>query len=256
LDQKNRVLIAITVTILVVVAMFASFAPSIFTGSTPQVVLPAQDAAQSTTDPDTSHEDQENQFLRVEVTPGTVQNVIASLSRSTSYYRELVVENFWEEGSSTITTVQFWTDGGWSHITQTLPSGLIRHDLVGDGQIYYWYDGDDAWLTAPADDRSADLAQHIPTYETVLALEPESITATGYELQGDIPCIYVQVQLNVDGYVERYWISVDSGLLVRAETMEHDTVIYSMSALTPIQTPGPVNEKHFTLPDGTVLHTP
>jgi len=256
LAQKNRVLIAITVTLLVVVAMFASFGPSLFTGSTPQVVLPTQDASQSNTDPDTSLEDHENQFLRVEVTPGTVQSVIASLSRSTSYYREVLVENFWEEGSSTITTVRFWTDGGWSHITQTLPSGLIRHDLVGEGQVYYWYDGEESWLTAPADESAADIAQHIPTYETVLDLEPESITATGYDMQGELPCIYVQVQQDVDGYIERYWISVDSGLLVRAEALEHDTLVYSMTALTPIQTPGPVSADTFTLPDGTVLHTP
>lgn len=256
MDQKNRIIIAITVTLLVVVAMFASFGPSLFTGDTPQVVLPAQDSSQSSTDPDTSGEDHVNQFLRVEVTPGTVQSVIASLSRSTSYYRDVVVENFWEEGSSTITNVQFWTDNGWSHTTQTLPSGLIRHDLVGDGQIYYWYDGDHTWLTAPADEQAADLSQRIPTYETVLNLEPESITATGYEMQGEIPCIYVQVQQPVEGYTDRYWISVDSGLLVRAESLEHDTCVYTMSALTPIQSPGPVSADTFTLPDGTVLHTP
>ena len=256
MEQKNRTLVAILVTILIVAAMFFSFGRSLFTGDLPQIVLPDNTPGVGTSDLGTSTEENENQFLRVEVNPGTVQSVIASLSRNPSYYRTLIVENHWSEELSTTTNVQVWVDNDWSHIIQTLPSGLIRHDVVGNGQIYFWYDGEKNWMSAPADERSADLAQHIPTYETVLDLETESITATGYELQGDIPCIYVQAQLDVDGYESRYWISVDSGLLVRAETLENGVVIYSMSALTPIQSPGSVTTATFTLPDGTVLHTP
>ena len=256
MEQKNRTLVAILVTILIVAAMFFSFGRSLFIGDLPQIVLPDNTPGAGNSDSDTSAQENENQLLRVEVNPGTVQSVIASLSRTPSYYRTLVVTNHWSEELSTTTNVQIWVDNDWSHIIQTLPSGLIRHDVIGDGQVYYWYDGEDTWLSAPADELSADLAQHIPTYETILDLETESITATGYELQSDIPCIYVQVQSEVEGYETRYWVSVDSGLLVRAETTENGDIIHSMSALTPIQSPGPVTAATFTLPDGTVLHTP
>jgi len=255
LEQRNHMVIAITVTLLMFIALSISFGRNLFTGNTPQIVLPPDSSSESASGSGSSDPDPHNQFLRVEVTPGTVQSVIASLTRNTSYYRELVVKNHWSEAEVTTTNVQVWVDSGWSHIVQTLPTGLIRHDLIGDGQVYYWYEGEDEWRTAPADDLSADIAQHIPTYETVLALEPESITATGYELQEGLPCIYVQVQQTLDGYEERYWVSVDSGLLVRAETLEHGTLIYAMTAFTPIQSPGPILEDTFALPDGTALHT-
>ena len=256
MEQKNRSIIAITVTILILVAMFASFGRNLFIGRNIHVTLPPEDASQSGSASISAEPDPSTEFLRVEVTSQTVQSVIGSLSRNTNYYRELTVNNYWDEASFNTTTVQVWVDNGWSHIKKTLPSGLIRHDLVGDGQVYYWYEGDDNWCTAPADQRDADLAQHIPTYETVLSLDADSITSTGYELQGDLPCIYVEVQSDMAGYAERYWVSVDSGLLVCAEVLEENMVVYSMSALSPIQSPAPVTQETFTLPDGTVLHTP
>ena len=256
MEQKNRLIIAIVITVLIVAAMFTSFGRGLFMKDMPQIVLPASDASQGEPGASTSGNESGSQSQRVEVTTGTVQSVIGSLSRGSSYYRDLTVENFWGEGLSSAFTVQTWVDGGWSHSIQTLPSGLIRHDLVGDGQVYYWYDGDQTWRTAPADQLSADLAQHIPTYETVLALDPNSITAAGYELKGELPCIYVQVHSAVAGYEERYWVSVDNGLLVCAESLEDGELVYRMTAFTPISSPCPVEADTFALPDGTVLHSP
>ena len=126
----------------------------------------------------------------------------------------------------------------------------------GEEQVYSWYEGEAVWCTAPASVSSADLAQRLPTYETVLSLPMDSISAAGYETKGGIPCIYVEVYGSVAGYQERYWISVDSGLLVAAETItEQADVAYRMSALTPIQSLPVSHEGLFSLPDGTILHT-
>ena len=54
------------------------------------------------------------------------------------------------------------------------------------------------------------------------------------------------------GYGERYWISVDSGLLVCAETRLEDQLVYRMTAYG-VERPLPA-EADFQLPDGTVLH--
>ena len=55
------------------------------------------------------------------------------------------------------------------------------------------------------------------------------------------------------GYTERYWISVDSGLLVAAETEKDGEVVYAMTARDVVS---PLDETQgiFVLPDGTVLH--
>lgn len=151
-----------------------------------------------------------------------MQSIVATLVRSYSYYRELTVETFWEGGSSSV-PVQVWVDGGWSHSRQVLPSGAVRHDLTGDAAQYYWYEGSQRYETAAADGFSADLSQRLPTYETVLLLDPEQITAAGYELRGGMSCVWVEVQLD-ENLSEQYWVSVDSGLLVSAEMVQDGPV--------------------------------
>ena len=252
MDSKNRLAIAIAITCLIVVAMFASFGRSLFLVNIPSVSLAHLDEDTSNTD-GSSAQGQDDQFWQVDVTPETVQSIVASLSRPESYYRELTVETFWTGGSSA-TSVQTWVDGGWSHTRQVLPSGLIRHDLISEDTVYYWYEGSAQWLSAPAGDYSADLAQHIPTYETVLDADPEQITGTGYDdSRGGIPCIYVEVSAPGGERVDRYWISVESGLLISSETLEGEELLYRMTAYSPIQScPSGTT---FQLPDGTVLHS-
>lgn len=130
MDQKNRLIIAIAVTLLIVAAMFTSFGRSLFSMRTEHIQLPEPGASSSSQEGGGSSQSAEL-FQRVEVTPQTVQSVIRTLERSTSYYWELTVETFWTGGSSA-TSVQTWVDGGWSHTRQVLPSGLIRHDLISE----------------------------------------------------------------------------------------------------------------------------
>ena len=146
-----------------------------------------------------------------------------------------------------------WADGGWSHSRQTLPSGAVRHDLTGEDTLYYWYDGSAQYRQAPADERSSDLAQRIPTYETVLELEPEDIVSAGYETRGELPCIFVEVRPEGSRQLQRFWISVENGLLASAETEEDGQLVYRMTAYSPVQTPCPADGS-FALPDGEVLH--
>ena len=250
MDSKNRLIIAIAITCLMVVAIFASFGRSLFLVNIPSVSL-AQVNEGSGDSSSSAGQTQDGQLWQVDVTPETVQSIVASLSRPESYYRELTVENLWNGGSSSV-SVQFWQDGDWSHARQVLPSGAVRHDLTGEDLTYYWYEGSESYRSFPADEYSADLTQHIPTYEDVLDLDPESITQTGYERRDVWPCVYLQVQVS-DTVVERYWISTDTGLLVSAEREQSGQLVYRMTAYTQVQTPCPATAS-FALPDGTELH--
>lgn len=251
MDSKNRLAIAIAITCLIVVAMFASFGRSLFLVNIPSVSLAHLDEDTSNTD-GSSAQGQDDQFWQVDVTPETVQSIVASLSRPESYYRELTVETYWNGGSHS-TSVQFWQDHGWSHTRQVLPSGAVRHDITGDETTYYWYEGSESYRSFPADQYSADLTQHIPTYEDVLDLDTDTIVQTGYERRDVWPCVYLQVQVS-DTVVERYWISTDTGLLVSAEREQNGQLVYRMTAYTQVQTPCPTTAS-FALPDGTELHT-
>lgn len=247
MDPKNRLFIAIAVTVLIVGAMFTSFGRSLFVLNTPSVELPSGASSGVGSDVSSSSQSASDPYQTVSITPETVQNVIEkTLVRSDSYYRELTIETFWAEGSSSI-PVQVWADGGWTHTRLVLSSGVVRHNLVRDGTLYYWYEGSSQWLSIPAEGHASDLSQHIPTYETVLDLDQEDITSAGYDLRGDTPCIYVEVTYE-EGHLVRYWVGVDSGLLVSAEEEQDGQLVYRMTGSNPSPCP---SDASFALPDGT-----
>ena len=80
MDSKNRLAIAIAITCLIVVAMFASFGRSLFLVNIPSVSL-AQLNEDTSEGGDSSAQGQDDQFWQVDVTPETVQSIVASLSR-------------------------------------------------------------------------------------------------------------------------------------------------------------------------------
>ena len=196
MDQKNRTILVIAIAVTVVAAVFVSIVLPAITGRAPQVTLP--NVNQET-------EGESQAFLPVEVTPETVQTVISSLSRPDSYYRELTVTLFWEGGESA-EQVEIWADGGY-----------VRTTIATGGTVQYrvgWGRGNSAsgmretkrGRKPKLGDGTADLAQRIPTYEDVLDLDTQQITAANYEEKNGKDCIFIEVE-GVQGVVDRYWIA-------------------------------------------------
>ena len=97
MEQKTQTILVIAIAITVVLAVLVSFGLPAVTGQVPEVSLP-----------DISQEAEGGgDILPVEVTPDTVQNVIATLARPESYQRELTVTLHWTGGSSS-TKIQIW----------------------------------------------------------------------------------------------------------------------------------------------------
>ena len=216
MERKKRNLMVVLIAAVIVVAILASFGLRLFVPDTAKIVLPTPAASASPgLEPGTG-----SGLVRVDVTPETVQTVIGqTLTRPESYFREVTIEDFWGDGEQSSTTARVWVDGGWTMTESAMADGAIRHTIVGEGQFWLWYDGDRTPVTGPADDRSADLeGQRIPTYEDVLSLDTADIAAAGYEERGGLACVWTQTAPDALGYVETYWVAVDSGLLVSAET--------------------------------------
>ena len=252
LEGQKRNILVVLIAAVIAVAVLSSFGLGFLSPDTAKIVLPAPTAAGPEDTPGGG-----DASVRVSVTPQTVQNVIRTLARPESYYREVLVEDFWGEAPEDRgeTRAEVWVDGGWTMTRALWPGGAVRCSIVGNGTFWLWYENSRAVRTGPADEYSADLeGQRIPTYEDVLALETASIADTGYTEQGELPCIYVETAPDGLGRRERYWVSVDSGLLVCAETVEEEQVVYRMSSYA-VERPVPENSS-FALPDGTVLHTP
>lgn len=127
----------------------------------------------------------------------------------------------------------------------------MRHTITGEGTAYVWYNSEESVYSAPAGEITADNEQSIPTYEDILELPVEEITAADYRVASGLNCIYVETAETAEGYALRYWVSVDTGLLVAAEKLLDGSPVYRMGAPTVDQTTPDAAE--FTLPDGTVL---
>lgn len=248
MERRKRNIVVVLIAAIIAVAILSSFGLGIFAPDTAKIILPSTGPSSS------PGQGESGDVVRVEVTPQTVQSVIATLNRPESYGRTVTIVDIWGEESQGTTQAQVWVDGGWTRTDATLPGGSVRHSIVGEGQFWIWYGGEQEVLTGPADGSSADLeGQRIPTYETVLDLEPDTIAAADYEALDGLSCIYVETQADETGHVERYWVDDDSGLLVQAELLKDGQAVYRMTA-TALERPAP-SDASFTLPDGTVLHT-
>ena len=251
MERKKRTVFAVLIATIIVVAVFSSFAMNLFGQEEYQIRLPDLSAgAEDNSSGD--HNASNDEVMRVEVTPETVQGVIATLARSQSYHREINIELWANEEEAAVTTAEVWVDGGWTRTVVTAPNGRVQHNLVGDGTRWLWYNEEDTAISFPADEVISDLVQHIPTYEDVLMLSQKDITDTGYEKYDTIVCIYVEVEQEELGSSERYWISVSDGLLVAAERVKDEQLVYRMTALST-ESPAPLDSS-FVLPDGQVLH--
>ncbi len=213
--------------------------------ATPQITLPDPPDTTEQGGGDTAPDDEA--YTRLTVTPETVQGVVATLERPKTYSRTVLSETFWSGGSAK-SEISVSVDGEYTSLSAVLPDGTLRRVLTDGTRSCIWYGGSSRYFTAAAGDISADEEQGIPTYEDVIALPTERITAADYRMLSDVDCIYVETSPDEFGYCERYWISVKTGLLVAAEKTAGETAVYRMASLTMSET---IAADAFLLPDGT-----
>ncbi len=250
MEDRKRTVIAVIIACVVLVAVLYSFGQNLFI-QTPELVLPDPYASdhmgQVSANPEAGG-------IPVEVTPQTVQLVVASLTRFESYSRNVTAAYL--QNGETVGTIsaQVWVDDGWVRTDTMLPSGVMESSVVGDGKIWLWYDGSDEVYQTVADEHSADLTQRLPTYEDVLTLDASGITQADYVERDGQDCIYLEFEQPELGYLYRYWISVSSGLLIAAETEKAGELVYTMSSYG-ISSPLSEELEMFVLPDGTTLRS-
>lgn len=187
----------------------------------------------------------------IEITPETVQAAIATLARPDSYSRALVVEWAWGNVSS-ISRMTVQVSGDLTRIDSQRSDGRIRHVVTNGDRTAIWYNDETDYYIGSAGDVSADQEQSIPTYEDVLRLDPADIAVADYRVFSGENCIFVELKPDELGIVQRYWVSVASGLLIGAEHMEGSVTFYRVAAQ---QNAGEntVGETAFRLPDGSTL---
>lgn len=192
-----------------------------------------------------SADGEEDRFLSAQVTADTVLSVLRPLSRADSYARELTVETFWEGGSS-LETISVWAKGSSLRLVSDK-----KNLLLADGNYWLWYSDDDRVLTGKTEDSAqADRYQRILTYEDILTGQHQILDA-GYTRLDGVPCIYVEYISGAFDYRDQLYISVENGLLIGADTMDGETLVYRMrSGETDISTP---SDEVFAPPAGSII---
>jgi len=210
-------------------------------------------------EPPTDTEDQgapDNPASLIEITPDNVQNVIATLARTEAYSRTIVQTHYWAEGTASASAeIEIWVTPNALRITRD--NG--EHMILTAEAFHIWFE-DRPHQTRPVTtglgaslEQILDEFQGIPSYETVLELDPAQIIEAGYVLKNIDGvyeyCIYLVFETGVLGYTDRYYISLSSGLLITMVTMDGNVPIFRMETLSlTLEAP---EEDVFTLPDGT-----
>ena len=171
------------------------------------------------------------ELTQVEVNPQTVQAVISTLTRPDSYSRTILVNSYWAEGSRSA-VVRVWARGS-----------LLRMNIQGDGaetnylmngnSVTLWYGADTGrrFTYAGSDPYLGDGLQRIPTYEDILTLDPASIREAGCTRTEEGKWRILVAAEDPDfGYLDIYYISLDTGLLEAAEQWDGNDLLYEMSA--------------------------
>ena len=246
--KKKRISRAATGFVVLVVLVIALMLSNTLRFS-PRIVLPVET--------ETPGQTEENPTVAgdaltvVSVTPKTVQAAIETLARPETYRRSITVQQFWNGGSGTVEAT-VTVSGAWTRVDRTLSEDRVRHTVTDGETTYIWYNSERDVYTAPAGSITADVEQSIPTYEDILALPVEKIAAADYQVISDVNCICVETTEDEAGYMLRYWVSLDSGLLMAAEKLQAGETVYRMWQTD--EDLAPVIGQEFTLPDGTVLH--
>lgn len=227
MKKKSSIIISALIAVIIIGAiLFAVFRKS---NDQPTISLPKPDSELGV--------DGENGLLSVN--PKTVQTVIATLSRTKTYSREYEITSFWEGGESSA-TVKVWQNGNLMRIDHKQGS-LTKSTLLTDDKIYKWYDDSTIIFSSSITDYDSNMLDRyarLITYEDLANIPVEHITAADYEEKLGESCIYTEYESEDEHYVNRIYVSVDTGLLVAAEILEDGKTIYSMSSIvTNLTTP-------------------
>lgn len=209
------------------------------------ITLPDPDTLLS---PDLSQPGEE-QLALVEIRPDTVQRAVASMGRVQAYTMTIRVETLWSGGSGAADLTAYVRDG-LTRVDTLQLDGAVRHTLTDGETTYVWYDSETRYDAYAAGETEADRALRVPTYEDLTALDPESILEANYQNLRDLfYCIYAEAREG--DYLARYWIDVESGLLIAAQRVFEGEPVYQMTVQALDTTPP--EENLFRLPDGTGL---
>ncbi|MCL2366174.1 MAG: hypothetical protein FWC75_03905 [Oscillospiraceae bacterium] len=195
-------------------------------------------------------------LTRIDVNRDNIQSVISTIVRPDVFTRNIIVENFWENGQATF-YITVSVSGELTSIRIEPPTGQYRRIIVTPTQLFIWNAGDQTpYIGTPdqihAGHTIADQWQMLFTFENILDLNRNDILDAGLtEFEGNV-CVFALYSSPFFGNSRKYYISIEDGLVIAVD--EHDgagALIYRMRADTTLI--GEIAYDAFVLPDGSII---
>lgn len=186
---------------------------------------------------------------KVEVDKSNIKLIIGALHRPESYHISANSTIYYSGGQSSM-AAEGYIYGATSR-TVVYDGGTRQNCLINGEDVYIWPEGASSYYSGKKGDFSEDDYIYIPTYEKILSFDDDDILSADYSLYNDRYCLYVEVFEEISGYRSLYYISVENGLLIGAQSFEGETLVYSLSCdvLDVPESYGDI----LTLPDGKVI---
>lgn len=239
---NKTVIIVVAAALIFAAAIVVSFYLSFGGGNDNPITLPEPSTVLESPGP-SEQVDDNDPFASIK--PSNVKAILRTLSRPANYHREIsVITNY--SGGSMETRINIWESEGNVKLVLKNDS-YVKHVLLRDGELCIWYEGaDDLYRQSYTGAVSIDELQMTLTYEGILDIPDEMIIDAKYTAlpsQSDARCVYIEVLPGPEGYEDRYWVSLDTGLLVEAKSLENDELCYSMAEIS--MDPLPANDEQF-----------
>ena len=168
------------------------------------------------------------------VSPDNVREVIKVLSRAESYHRVLKAESFWSGGSAEYSIETWAGPEGVRVVSRRTGEDEAKNFLLLGTTLYVWYGNERNYYKTEVGglvgdaEHLADEFQMIPTYEDVLALKKSDIADAGYAVLDGTRYIFVKTVKDSLGNEDSFYISLETGLLEMAETVNNGETVYRM----------------------------
>ena len=164
----------------------------------------------------------------VTVRPDNVQAVVATLSRPVSYSYTAEKISYYPEGSASAISL-LRVSGNMGRVDMFDTDGRIQKQLIyTQSEVYMWGKGDVAYYKGSRTSFSPEDEAGLPTYESVLSLDPNCIIDAGLTEHNGRLCIYLTSSYYDGRYTRDWYIDIDSGLLYSCDARDNGEVIWSV----------------------------
>ena len=226
---------------------------SFFEGdNSPGIVLPGEDSVEVGVELD-SYSGNLEMLESVKIDRSNIKKLVEAMRRPDQYHISAGSTVYHSAGQST-TGTEGYISGELSKVVAFDQNGQSqKHCILTAEKAYIWGEGSGTWHECSRGNFEVDDELVIPTYEKILELDEENIVNADFSLYNEIYCVFVETVDPVSSYRNLYYISVNDGLLVGAQSFEGDMLVYSLS-VSVLDMPQDTNGI-FSLPDGTVVKT-